>query len=146
MLAALVFALGTGVVVGVELVGGGSLTSILHGKPDGGTSIGGGSGTPKRPSAAATGSLVVAALVRLRRIRRRASARRRRSRPRRPRSRRPARPRPRRAADQGADRTAVQAGGPVQRGADAASIGFVRAQGMWHFRQSGARCVRRTQN
>ncbi|GAA1704223.1 hypothetical protein GCM10009765_61790 [Fodinicola feengrottensis] len=50
VLAALVFALGTGVVVGVELVGGGSLTSILHGKPDGGTSIGGGSGTPKRGS------------------------------------------------------------------------------------------------
>lgn len=48
LVAALVFVLGTGVVVAAELIGGGSLTSILHGKPDGSTSIGGGRGTTPR--------------------------------------------------------------------------------------------------
>jgi hypothetical protein len=42
VVAAVVFVLSTGVVVAAELIGGGSLSSLLHGKPDGGTSIGGG--------------------------------------------------------------------------------------------------------
>jgi hypothetical protein len=51
IVAALVFVLGTGVVVATELIGGGSLWSILHGKPDGSTSIGGGRGTaPPQPT------------------------------------------------------------------------------------------------
>lgn len=44
VVAAIVFVLSTGVVVATELIGGGSLSSLLHGKPDGGTSIGGGHG------------------------------------------------------------------------------------------------------
>ncbi|WP_163506807.1 hypothetical protein [Fodinicola acaciae] len=42
VVAAIVFVLSTGVVVAAELIGGGSLSSLLHGRPDGGTSIGGG--------------------------------------------------------------------------------------------------------
>lgn len=54
---ALVFALGMGVVFGVEVTGGGSLSSLLHGRPDGGTSVGGGAPAPSRPTSTPSPSI-----------------------------------------------------------------------------------------